>query len=144
MINNLNIKLATLDDLEAMKEVGDQLFDLPVKTERAMEFLEDSRHHLVLAYIHSKVVGMASGFHYVHPDKDPELFINEVGVIEEYQNKGIGSELVKFICETGKNLGCKEAWTATENSNNAAIKCYLNAGGLQGEKSTVHFHFQIL
>ena len=85
---------------------------------------------------------MASGFHYVHPDKDPELFINEVGVIEAYQNQGIGRALVKFLWAHGKRLGCKYAWIGTEKSNVAAQKCYLAAGGSPDDEPFILIEFE--
>ncbi len=67
----------------------------------------------------------------MHPDKDPQLFINEVSVIKAYQNEGIGRKLVKCLCKYGKELGCAEAWIATEKSNIPAQKAYLSAVGLK-------------
>ena len=69
MDNEIKLKLATLDDLPAMIEVGDLLFDYSIKPDRASEFLNDPRHHLILAYDETDIVGMASGFHYIHPDR---------------------------------------------------------------------------
>ena len=54
------------------------------------EFLADSRHHLAVAVDEGRVVGMASAVHYVHPDKPPELWINEVGVAPTHRGLGIG------------------------------------------------------
>ncbi|GAA4274718.1 GNAT family N-acetyltransferase [Aquimarina gracilis] len=139
----ITYKTATLDDLEAMIKVGDTLFDYPIKPERAQEFLSDPRHHLLLAYHENTIVGMASGLHYVHPDKDPQLFINEASVVESYQNKGIGRALIQQLCEYGKNLGCKEAWVATEKSNLPAQRAYLAANGIQDIEEIVLFEFNL-
>ncbi|WP_273568277.1 GNAT family N-acetyltransferase [Maribacter halichondriae] len=141
MIENIEIRLAVIEDLPALVTVGDNLFDHPVKPHRATEFLEDGRHHLVLAFYGSEVVGMASGFHYVHPDKDPELFINEVGVVESFQNQGIGRKLVKYLWEYAKKLGCVYAWVGTEKSNITAQKCYLAAGAELDEEPFLLFEF---
>ncbi len=142
MEENIIIRLATINDLPALESVGDRLFDYPVKPNRAIEFLKDQRHHLVLAYYGDAVVGMASGLHYVHPDKDPGLFVNEVSVLDEFQNKGIGRELVRFLVEHGRELGCKEAWVATEKSNIAAQKAYLAAGGILEDDPFVLIEFK--
>ncbi len=87
-------ELGDLRHLERLIKVGDQLFDYPIKPDRAVQFFKDPRHHLYLAFHKEGIVGFASGFHYLHPDKDPMLFVNEVGVLEEYQNLGIERELV--------------------------------------------------
>ena len=141
MHNNITFKIASLNDLSAIRKIGDRLFDHPIKNNRATEFLSDPRHHLILAYDDDEIVGMASGFHYVHPDKDPELFINEVAVLEEYRNMHIGRNLVEKICAHGKDLGCREVWVLTDDSNSAAIKAYLAAGGTENSEQIKMINF---
>jgi len=131
MSEDIRIRKATIADLSTLEEVGDQLVDHPIKRNRAEEFLNDSRHHLFVAIHQDKIIGMASGFHHVHPDKDPALFIDEVGVLEKLQGRGIGSELVRSLSEYGKKLGCTAAWVMTESTNTAAIKAYKKAGGVE-------------
>ena len=41
MTGNIEIRLATLEDLPAIEKVGDELFDNPIKRNRATEFFED-------------------------------------------------------------------------------------------------------
>ncbi len=144
MLEDIVLKLATIKDLPAMQEAGSTLFDYDVKPNRAKEFLADPRHHLALAYYHDVIIGMASGFHYVHPDKEPALFVNEVSVVEEYHNRGIGRNLVTYLCDYAKNnLDCTEAWIATEKSNIPAQKAYLAAGGKEDEESIVLYTFDL-
>ncbi len=85
---------------------------------------------------------MASGLNYVHPDKDPQLFVNEVSVVEEFQNKGMGRELVKFLCSYGRELGCTGSWVAAEQTNIAARKAYIAAGGIEVEEPIVLLGFK--
>ncbi len=139
----IEFKIATLEDLLAMIKAGDALFDYLVKPERAQEFFNDPRHHLILAYYEDQIVGMASRLHYLHPDKDPQLFINEVSVIEAFQNQKIARRLVKYLCDYGKKLGCNEAWIATEKSNIPAQKAYLAAGGIEDSEAIVLFDFDL-
>lgn len=138
----IEYRLATLEDLPALIEAGDNLFDYPVKPARAKEFIEDPRHHLMLALDGGLVVGMASGLNYVHPDKDPSLFIDEVSVIEPYWSRKIGRTLVQELIAYAKaKLDCNEAWVATDVSNKAAQRTYLAAGGKEGEEQAVVFVF---
>jgi ribosomal protein S18 acetylase RimI-like enzyme len=133
-IKNIKYKIAYLDDLPAIKKAGRPLFDNAIKINRAKEFLTDPRHHLVLAYYNDEVVGMVSGFHYVHPDKEPELYINEIAVLEKYQNKQIGRELLHRLIKYSKDLGCVEAWLLTNELNTAARKTFNAAGGTENEE----------
>ncbi|WP_271784597.1 GNAT family N-acetyltransferase [Aquimarina algiphila] len=143
MLDQLYFKVATISDLPAMQNVGTQLFDLPIKINRAKEFLNDPRHHLILAYYKKEIIAMASAFHYIHPDKNPSLFINEVGVIEAYQNMGIGRKITAYLCEYAKQLDCHEACVATEHSNVAARKTYYAAGGIEDKDPIVVFNFDL-
>ena len=142
-MTTINIQLATSEDITAIEEVGDQLFDHKIKPERTLEFLNDPRHHLFLAYDKKHIVGMASGFHYLHPDKDPILFVNEVGVLETHQNQGIARRLVRQLCEYGKKLGCTEAWVATEHSNTAARKAFVAAQGVEHPQPIVMISYTL-
>ncbi len=96
----------------------------------------------MLAFSGGNIVGMASGFHYVHPDKEAELFINEVGVLPAFQNKGIGRKMIKALVEHGKNLGCKAgAWVLTDSKNKAAKKAYEAAGGKLDNGDILMYNF---
>ena len=142
MSEDIRIRKATIDDLSVLEEVGDQLFDYPIERNRAEEFLNDSRHHLFVAIHKDIIIGMASGFHHVHPDKDPALFIDEVGVLEKFQGRGIGSELVRRLCTYGKKIGCETAWVVTEKTNTAARKAYRKAGGIEDKGNFVLIEFE--
>lgn len=131
MTIKFELKVADESDFEKIVEVGDDLFDFEVKPDSLKAFLEDDKHYLVLAYYRKKVVGMASGFAYLHPDKDLALFVNEVAVIDELQGKGIGSAMVEYLCQYAKTRGCMEAWVATERTNIPARKAFTKAGGLE-------------
>jgi ribosomal protein S18 acetylase RimI-like enzyme len=141
MMDNIEIKLATIEDLSSIEQVEDGLFDYAIKPDRTKEFLNDSRHHLILAYFKDNIVGMASAFHYVHPDKDLALFMNEVGVLKKYQNRGIGRAMVRLLYEHAKVIGCKEVWVATKSSNTAARKAFTAAGGVEDNEPVVLITF---
>ncbi|MFS4468695.1 GNAT family N-acetyltransferase [Maribacter sp. 2210JD10-5] len=143
MKSNLRIRLANNEDLEKLIVVGDALFDYPIKEKSAIAFLNSKRHHMAIALDNEKVVGMASGVHYVHPDKMPSLFIDEVGVLETHQNKGIGRSLVKFLNEHGKSLGCSSSWVLTDTDNVAAQKMYTASGGKKAPQHLIMFDFQL-
>ena len=142
MLSSVEFKLGSLEDLESIEEAGAMLFDYEIKKQRALEFLGDPRHHIMLAYLRGKIIGMASGVHYVHPDKEPQLFISEVSVLKEYQRRGIGRALIKNICEHGKTLNCTEAWLGVDTSNNAARKAYGAAGGKEEKEPFILVNFK--
>jgi ribosomal protein S18 acetylase RimI-like enzyme len=127
------IKVLSHHDLRSLDNVAD-IFDDPIQSARAKEFLQDARHHLIIALESETVIGFVSAVHYVHPDKaHPELWINEVGVAATHQRQGIGKAMMQKACEVGRELGCKEAWVLTERSNTAAMKLYGSSGGTESE-----------
>lgn len=125
---SVTIRILGPEDGAALENVAD-VFDNAVDPRWATEFLGDGRHHLAVAITDGQVVGMASAVHYVHPDKPPELWINEVGVDEEHRNQGLGRRLLAALFERGRGLGCEQAWVLTDESNAAARRLYAAAGG---------------
>lgn len=110
--------------------VVDGVFDHVVDARWAGAFFADERHHLAVALDGASIVGMASAVHYVHPDKAPELWINEVGVAESHQRRGLASALLRTLLDHGRALGCTDAWVLTEPDNLAANALYLRSGGV--------------
>lgn len=127
------IRVLAPGDASVLDRVADQVFDEAVNAAWAREFLADPRHHLVVAIDEDTVVGFASAVHYVHPDKAPQIWINEVGVAPAYQRRGIGRALLAAILERGRSLGCTEAWVLTEEDNTPARGLYQALGGVESE-----------
>ncbi|MES2177095.1 MAG: GNAT family N-acetyltransferase [Gemmatimonadota bacterium] len=125
----LEIRMLTRADGDILERIAPDVFDGPVKDRWTREFLNDSRHHLAVAIDEGVVVGMVSAVHYVHPDKAPQLWINELGVAPTHQRRGIGRQLLDIMLDHGRTLGCTEAWLGTEETNIAANALYKRAGG---------------
>ena len=125
---SIDIRLLGPNDPGVLGRVADGVFDGPVVARWTGEFLADARHHLVVAVEAGVVVGMASAVHYVHPDKAPQLWINEVGVAPTHRRRGIGRRLLDALLAHGRTLGCTEAWLGTEEDNVPARRLYESAG----------------
>jgi ribosomal protein S18 acetylase RimI-like enzyme len=128
-------------DAEVLANVAPEVFDNEVNPRWTAEFLADPRHHIAVALAGEQVVGMATAVHYLHPDKAPELWINEVGVAPSFRNQGIGKQLIAMLLSRGRALGCTEAWLGTEESNTAARRLYAAVGG--AEESMVYVTFEL-
>jgi ribosomal protein S18 acetylase RimI-like enzyme len=139
----MEIRILNQADRALLDRVAPGVFDNAVDPRLAKEFLGDPRHHIVVAVEDGVVVGFASGVHYVHPDKPPELFINEVGVAPTYQGQGLGKAVVTSLLEIGRRLGCREAWVLTDRENTAAIALYESAGGEEAVYPSIMFTFRL-
>lgn len=119
------------------------VFDHEVQPELLKAFLASPANLLFVAVAEDQVVGMASGISYVHPDKPLALFINEVGVSGRYHRQGLGRRLVSNLIEKGRELGCTEAWVATELSNKPACALYEALGGEAAEEHAVVYVYPL-
>ena len=123
--------------------VAPDVFDNDPDAQLSAEFLADPRHHLAVAIEAGLIVGFASAVHYVHPDKTPELWINEVGVAPTHQQRGLGKKLLRELLAVGQSLGCSEAWVLTDRPNAQAMRLYASVGGVEAAEDQVMFSFQI-
>lgn len=137
------IRVLGSDDTAVLEQVAVDVFDNEVDPRWSAEFLADPRHHLAVALDDGQVVGMASAVHYVHPDKPPELWINEVAVAPSHHHRGIGRQLLDALFARGRTLGCQEAWVLTEQNNAAARGLYGAVGGVEAPEPVVMVTFAL-
>jgi GNAT superfamily N-acetyltransferase len=140
---SITVRLLGRDDASALDRVAAGVFDYEIDPRWTAEFLADARHHLAVALDGDTIVGMASAVHYVHPDKPPELWVNEVGVAPSHWRRGIGRRLLRALFARGRELGCRAAWVATDPGNTAARGLYAAAGGVEAPEPMVMVEFDL-
>ena len=123
-MGNIDIRQLTSEDFELFLHVEDGLFDDPINPVQAKAFLADPLHELVLAYDGPKAVGMVSSNVQLHPDKEPSMFINEVGTRDGWTRRGIATALVESMINIARARGCDGIWLGTEQDNLPAIGLY--------------------
>jgi ribosomal protein S18 acetylase RimI-like enzyme len=109
-----------------LDRVADDVFDEPIRPAWLTAFLDDPRHVMFVAVADGAVVGMTTGFEYFHPDKPPQLFINEVGVAPSHQRRGLGRRLTEALIEEARRRGCVYAWLGTATDNAPAQACFAS------------------
>ena len=139
----IEIKILNPSDRAALENVAADVFDDPIDPQLAAQFLDDPRHHLAVAIDEGRVIGFASGVHYVHPDKPAEMWINEVGVADSHQRRGIGQAVVRALLEHAERLGCGEAWVLADETNEPAKKLYASCGGSASATPSMMFTFTL-
>jgi ribosomal protein S18 acetylase RimI-like enzyme len=122
------IRWLTSADEMVLDRVAPEVFDEPIDPVRRAAYLADPRHHLAVAIKDGEVVAQVAGVVYRHPDKAPELFIDEVGVTPALQRHGIARALLDEMLARGKALGCEEGWVGTEHDNAPARALYESYG----------------
>jgi len=140
---DLDVVLLAEGDAERLDRVRDDVFDHGVDPERTRAFLADPANFLVVALDGDTVVGMATGFSYLHPDKPRQLFVNEVAVSEAYRRRGLGRRMMATLLAEAKRRGCAEAWVATDASNAAGRALFgRSAGGIEESERAVVFTYR--
>jgi ribosomal protein S18 acetylase RimI-like enzyme len=119
-------RLGRGDDARVM-EAG-HLFDDPLKPEAVKSFLDDSRHHMFLAYAGTMPIGFVSGVELTHPDKGTEMFLYELAVDEGHRRRGAGRALVNALSDLARERGCYDMWVLTDEDNDAALATYRKSG----------------
>ena len=114
-----------------------EVFDDTFSPERLAERAAVDGHLLVVAVDGDRTVGQVAGIiqHLAH--KAPELHLENVGVAESHRRRGIAAAMVAEALAWGRELGCDEAWVATEVDNDAANELYRSLGS-QDEPALIH------
>lgn len=119
-----------------LERLAPDVFDHAIEPAQLAAFLADARHVMFLAVASGVVVGMASGVEYFHPDKQPQLWINEVAVTPAWQRRGLGRRLVLALVDEARQRGCSVAWLATAADNTSGQACFGRVPGV-GERQAV-------
>lgn len=109
-----------------LSNVAADVFDEPVQQRFLEAFVNDARHVMFVAVESGQVVGMGSAVEYFHPDKPPQLWINEIGVSPAFQRRGIGRAIVDALVNEAKARGCVFAWLGTAHDNVAGQACFAS------------------
>jgi ribosomal protein S18 acetylase RimI-like enzyme len=128
----IEIKVLQRGDDGILMNVVPEVFDNAIDPALTREFLEDPRHHIAVAIDAGLVIGFASGVHYLHPDKRPELWINEIAFAPTHRRRGLGKALLQLLFEVGRAHKCTVAWVLTDRGNTAAMALYSSLGGTEG------------
>jgi aminoglycoside 6'-N-acetyltransferase I len=138
-----HIQQLSSESSHILARVGPDVFDNPIDARQLRAFLDDERHILFVALDNEVVVGMASAVEYFHPDKQPQLWINEVGVASTHRRKGIGRRLVEELLNTAKERGCVFAWLGTDVDNKAAQACFGSVPDVEEPQSFLLYEWDL-
>jgi len=100
------------------------VFDNSVDPVQLAAFVRTPGCEMVFAAVGPTVVGFASGTVLLHPDKQPMLLINEIGVNENMRLRGIATNLTRVLMKVARDQGCQGIWLATETDNSEARALY--------------------
>ena len=125
----MEYKLFDRSDVELMMEFVDDR-NTKYEEEKLLAFLEDDKTYGFVAKKDNRIIGFAFGYSILKPDGNTDFYLHAIDVIPEYQNQGYGTELMNYINEYTKEIGCRKMFLVTNKSNVSACRCYEKSGGL--------------
>lgn len=135
----------TLDDFDFLFELKKQNFKWYVdkiwgwkdneQKERLKQDLEEHLQHKRIILVDNKGVGVYA----VHITEDGKFFINEISILKEYQNKGIGRKILEEQLKENQSKGIRTILQVFKD--NPAKNLYEKLGfKVYGETET---HYQM-
>jgi ribosomal protein S18 acetylase RimI-like enzyme len=120
-----------------------EAFDNDVLAGETKRFLDDDRHVLLLGYVDDRPAGFVSAVEVFHPDKQSELFLNEIGVTQRDRRRGVARALIDELRRVGRERGCANIWVLTDEANTAAMNLYASTGGMWNGDRQVMFEYDL-
>ena len=128
-IMNLIVRQLFPIDADVAKALVRRFHKAEVSIEYLKHILSNPANRLIIA----EVDGELAGFLYAHLVnrlrlEEQQIFIYEIEVAPEYQRRGVGSALMRFIRGIADSKGI-ECFVFTSHSNAQAVSFYKNTGG---------------
>ena len=128
----LAVREGTADDFEALVEMylafdpSDRAQGIPPSEERRIRswldtILSEECHNVIVWH-----ADRAAGHATLVPDR--EAFELAIFVLQEYQNAGVGTHLIKGLLGYGASRGVEKVWLTVERWNRPAVILYEKIG----------------
>ena len=89
------------------------------------KFIINNDNYCFVGIYENKIVAFLYGYGMLRPDGKSMFYIHSVDVIPEYQNKGIGTKLMKYVLKYIKNENkYYKFFVLTDDTNIRACKLY--------------------
>lgn len=128
-IGDIEIVEVTAENQSILHSIAEDLFDKAVQPTLLDAYLAEKTHWMVVAVLDGVVIGKATAMVHRRPDKEDELYLDEIDVIPDLRRKGIAKMILKKVLEMAADWGCEECWLGTEKDNIPARKLYESNGG---------------
>jgi ribosomal protein S18 acetylase RimI-like enzyme len=125
---NTEIKLLTNNDIDLMQEVledDNMVFD----AESLSRFIDSDNCFGFIAKSDNKIVGFAYAYSLLRSDGKYMFYLHSIGILPNYQDKGIGTQLMEYVVSYAKSNNYSECFVITDKGNPRACHLYEKLGG---------------
>ena len=110
---------------------------------RPSRFLANGANYLIVAEVASELAGFVIAYRLDRLDRDAgQLFVYEVGVLPQFQRRGIGTQLMRGIRHLVAAEGLMEAFVLTDQANVGAQRLYGGTGATIEEDQSMLFVYR--
>lgn len=124
----MEIKLLEENEIELIKEVFEEDSDKTLNIEHVKNFLNTPNCYAFILKNDNKVIGFAYCHGLARPDGKKMFYLHDVGLLERYRDKGMGTEFMKYIVNFAKTNGFSEVFLITDYNNPRACHVYEKVG----------------
>ncbi|MEM1266782.1 MAG: GNAT family N-acetyltransferase [Pseudomonadota bacterium] len=108
--------------------IARNVFDHTLKPDCLEAFLADPGHALLIAEVEGEVIGQLRALRVRHPDKAPEMMIENLGVTPAWHRRRVATDLVTAARAVAEGWGAVGVFVLTETGNGAARAFYRSLG----------------
>lgn len=115
---------------EVLDNVMAGVFDEPIRADRLKRYLANPLNWMALAVEDGLVIGQCMCVVHDHPDKETELYLDEIGTGDDARRRGVAQSLMDAVFDRADKAGIEEIWLGTEPDNVAARGLYEKTGAV--------------
>ena len=123
---------------DLLTNIATGVFDEAIRPDRLERYLAGSHNWMCVALHGSLVVGMCMCVVHHHPDKETELYLDEIGTGDNWRQRGIAKQLMQAVFRRADEAEIEEIWLGTEPDNLPARRLYEGTGA-KGEEALIYY-----
>ncbi|MDN3645191.1 GNAT family N-acetyltransferase [Pontixanthobacter aestiaquae] len=121
-----------------LDNIATGVFDESIRQDRLRHYLSNPHNWMVLAIVDGLVVAQCMCVVHQHPDKETELYLDEIGTGDNWRRQGIATALMHAVFARADDMGIEEIWLGTEADNVPAQRLYEKTGAT-GELALIYY-----
>ncbi len=121
-----------------LDRVAEGVFDKPIRPDRLARYLANPANLLAVVVKGDLIIGQCMCVIHDHPDKESELYLDEIGTGDDWRRMGVALALMDAVFARADVLGIDEIWLGTEPDNSAARRLYEKTGA-KGEPAIIYY-----
>jgi aminoglycoside 3-N-acetyltransferase I len=136
-------KLSSVEDVRKLLSIFDIVFEKrsSPSTERLTTVCSDNAVFNLGAFVDGALVGGLSAHELALVSGEKEFYLYDIGVLPEYQKKGIGTCLIRELKKEARMRGVSTIFVEAESEDEGAVAFYRSLG--EEEVFVRHFNLKV-